>query len=69
MKKTICDRCKKEISPYIAYLNSNQVMPSTIAITISQRHTAMESRQVDLCDDCKADFLSWLNEYESEVKE
>ncbi len=60
MKKTICDRCKKEM-PSIGYIDSRLQAVFPI-INIYKSYNLTDSRQIDLCDDCMAEFLSWLNE-------
>lgn len=55
MKKTICDRCKKEI-----FYDPRQqtILPM---VSIYKLYNLMDRREVDLCDNCREEFLSWLD--------
>lgn len=56
MKKTVCDKCGKEIK-YYPMMQTNLPI-----IKITKIYSPLEESSIDLCEDCKIKFLSWLNE-------
>ncbi len=56
MKKIICDRCGKEIKYYPMMLANLPI------IKITKIYSPLEELSIDLCENCKIEFLSWLDE-------
>ena len=53
MTKVLCDRCGKEIEPY------ERTSYPYLSIT-TQETCELNSRALDLCPHCKAQFYEWL---------
>ncbi len=59
IEKRVCDRCGKEIVFY-PMIQMTQTQFPVINITISD--TLLYQSSIDLCENCKIEFLSWLDE-------
>lgn len=61
-KKIVCDRCGSEIvKPSGDLRNLLNVKFPIIAVNVSVKESYITGfEDIDLCDDCKADFLKWI---------
>lgn len=61
-KKIVCDRCGSEIvKPLVDLLSLLNINFPIIVVNISVKESYVsEFKELDLCDDCKADLLKWI---------
>ena len=63
MKVTTCDRCKKIINEREANNDIQEVKISRVEED-KTRATGVKTRQLDLCDVCRAQLINWLDNCE-----
>ena len=61
-KKIVCDRCGSEIVKPSGDLRSllNVKFPIIVVNVSVKESYVSEFKELDLCDDCKADLLKWI---------
>ena len=62
MKVTTCDRCKKICSEREANSEIHEVKISRVEEDKS-RASGVKTRQLDLCDVCRAQLINWLDNH------
>lgn len=58
----VCDRCGKQFHPIPPFMQAK--LPS-YSITTVEGGFPLNFRQVDLCNECRDDFVKWMNEFKT----
>lgn len=61
----VCNRCRKEIS---CDPNAKIEFPAVLMVMSVKRSSFCSWEDVDLCDSCKKDFLTWIKEGKDQDK-